>query len=211
MSPAPGANVRARRAAAERLAGRLARILGQAAATRRALVEREAELAAGVPILLESRSDDHLADRLAAVLRGGCEMMGCEAAGLYLLDAATRELKLRSCWNLPAERLSEPARPLQQATADLEALLGYAVVVADPVLRQLWRPPEDCAAAVCVPVANRALPLGTLWLFSTRPREFSDRDTQLAEMVAGRIAAELDRQMLVTELLARASRAATSP
>ena len=76
--------------------------------------------------------------RLEAVLRGGTEAVDCQAAALYLLDDATSQLKMRSCWGLPLDRLAAPARPLKGAVADLEALLGHAVVIEDTdVLRAL--------------------------------------------------------------------------
>jgi GAF domain-containing protein len=170
--------------------------------TRRALVEREAELATGVPLIV--RDDDALApslgERLESVLRGGAEAIGCQAAALYLLDSATSELKLRSSWGLPRRRLTEPARPLRPALADLEALLGHAVVLVEPALFDYWKVPEPgFPACVCVPVASPSMPLGTLWAFCDHAREFSDAQTNILEVVAGRIAADLERETLVDE------------
>ena len=53
------------------------------------------------------------------------------------------------------------------------------------------------AAAVCVPVSTPTIPLGTLWLFSSRTRDFTDQETNIVEIVAGRLAAELEREMLL--------------
>jgi serine phosphatase RsbU (regulator of sigma subunit) len=164
--------------------------------TRAALRQREAELAAGVPVVPHSDEEGHLARRLEAVLRGGADAVGCQAAGLYLLDEATTQLKLRSAWGLPFDRLTAPARPLQGATADLEAMLGHAVVLDDSMIMRHWNPPEDFPAAVCVPVASPTTVLGTLWVFADQRRDFSDRDTNMLEVVAGRIAADLEREMM---------------
>ena len=70
-------------------------------AARHALRQREAELATFVPVVVRADETPSLATRLEAVLRGGAEAIGCQAAGLYLLDPATTELKLRSSWGLP--------------------------------------------------------------------------------------------------------------
>src|SRR5690606_24574844 len=126
-------------------------------ATRQAVWEREAEIATGVPLVL--RDDDSrapsLAQRLESVLKGGAEAIGCQAAALYLLDAATTELKLRSSFGLPRRRLLDPARPLRPALADLEALLGHAVVMNEPALFDYWKVPEQgFRSAVCVPVSS---------------------------------------------------------
>ncbi len=189
---------------ARSLASTLSGMLGELMQTRHALWQREAELAACVPVVLhtdEQRTDKqtHLAARLEAVLRAGAEAVGCQAAALYLLDESTSELKLRSSWGLPFDRLTAPARPLQGAVADLEALLGHAVVIRDTDLMRYWKVPEDFPAAVCVPIFTPSTLLGTLWVYCNRTRDFDDRQTNVLEVVAGRLAADLEREMLMRE------------
>ncbi len=167
--------------------------------TRRALREREAELAACVPVVPHPNEGAHLAARLEAVLRGGAEALGCQAAAVYMLDAATTALKLRACWGLPAERLLAPARRLAEAIADLEALSGHAVAIEQPASAAAWRLPEAFAAALCVPISTPTVPLGTLWLFCRQPRPFTHKDQQIAEIVAGRLAADLERHAMLVE------------
>ena len=184
-------------AQARPLALALAGLLGEMNRLRRALWEREAELAAGVPVASRPDEEPHLAERLESVLKGGAEAVGCSAAALYLLDETTSALKLRAAFGLPQERLLAPARPLRGSVADLEALVGHAVVLEDTTLLPHWRCPEDFPAAVCVPVASPTLPLGTLWVFSESTRDFSPEETNLIEIVAGRLAADLEREMLL--------------
>jgi len=172
---------------------------------RRALVEREAELAAGVPLVPHPEEPEHLANRLEAVLRGGAQAVDCHAAALYLLDEATSKLKLRSCWGLPLDRLTAPPRPLQGAVADLESLLGHAVVLEDVPMMHHWRAPEEFAAAVCVPISTSTTILGTLWMFSNAKRDFTASQTNIVEVVAGRVAADLEREMLWQEGFAAAA------
>ncbi len=188
--------------AAGALGGALARLFNELAATRGALRQREAELAVGVPTIGRSGESSNLAERLEAVLRGGVEAVGCQAAAMYLLDQSTTELKLRSSWGLARRRLIEPPRPLNDSLADLEALLGHAVVLTDQTLFDHWRVPEaQFAAAVCVPVSTAAIPLGTLWIYSTSARDFSDSETNMIEVVAGRLASDLEREVLVEDAL----------
>ena len=194
-------------AQAKDLAHAIATLWGELYATRQALRNREAELAAGVPLVSRPDEPQHLSTRLEAVLRGGAEAIGCQAAALYMLDAATTELKLRSSWGLPQRRLLEPARPLRGAVADLEAMLGHAVVLSDRTMFEVWNAPQDFASAVCVPVSSPSIPLGTLWVFSGEPRDFSDAQTNLVEMIAGRLAADLEREMLLTQQKTQRSQA----
>src|SRR5262249_7649630 len=65
-----------------------------------------------------------------------------------------------------------------------------------------WRAPEKFPAALCVPVSTPTNPLGTLWFFSDHERDFTDTHTGLAELTAGRIAAELDRAALIAACVA---------
>jgi hypothetical protein len=190
---------------ATQLAGAVGKMWSELVATRHALAQREAELASGVPIVVRPSDDESppMATRLEAVLRAGAQAIGCEAAALYLLDAATTELKLRASWGLPRRRMTEPARELRGALADLEALLGHAVVSNDERLYSYWKVPEPgYAACVCVPLLSQSMPLGTLWAFASRPRDFSDAQTNILEVVAGRVVAELERGALVAEALA---------
>lgn len=185
--------------AAQQLAASVAGLLSELARARHALWLREAELAAAVPVIPHRCEQAHLAERLEAVLRAGAEAVGFQAAGLYLLDEATTQLKLRSCWGLPRERLEAPARPLRGAVADLEALLGHAVVLTDPTLLHTWRCPEHFPTAVCLPVSSPTTLLGTLWFFSVRRRDLGPPQTSVLEVVAGRVAAELEREVLLAE------------
>ena len=181
------------------LALSLANLLSEQARLRRTLWEREAELAAGVPVAARPDDSEHLATRLAAILKGGADAVGCQAAGLYVLDETTTTLKLRAAHNLPQERLLQPARLLRGAMADLEALVGQAVVLEDTSVLPHWKCPEDFPAAVCVPVAGSSMPLGTLWLFADTNRDFTSEQTNLIEIIAGRIAADLEKEMLLAE------------
>ena len=128
---------------AQAMASALSQTVGELLETRQALWQREAELAAGVPLIPHPEEQQHLATRLEAVLRAGAEAVDAQAAALYLLDEATTELKLRSAWGLPFNRLVDGPRPLKGAVADLEALLGHAVVLSEPGMAQTWRVLEE--------------------------------------------------------------------
>lgn len=184
---------------ARAMASALGGMLNELMEARHAVWQREAELAAGVPLVPHCDEEKHLAERLEAVLKGGAEAVGCHAAALYLLDEATTELKVRSRWGLPFDRLTAPARPLQGELADLEALLGHAIVLEDTEVMRHWKVPEDFPAAVCLPVSTPTTLLGTVWFYCTEQRNFNDREVNILEVVAGRLAADLEREMLMRE------------
>ncbi|MEO8496320.1 MAG: SpoIIE family protein phosphatase [Planctomycetota bacterium] len=187
---------------ADQLADAISDLFARLDTLQTAVWHREAELAIGVPVSPKRQEEEHLAARLEVMLRNGADAAGCCAAGLYLLDGATSELKLRACWGLPKDRFLEPARPLADAFAELEALIGHAVVLEDVSRVPHWKTPEPFPAALCVPVASPTDPLGTIWFFADSVRDFSDQEIHLAEIVAGGIAAELQREVLLAECLA---------
>lgn len=184
---------------AAELAGAMALLAGDLYRAEHALWLREGELATLVPVRPHADDAGQVAARLEAVLASGAQAVGCYGAGLYLLDADTTHLKLRSCWGLPRTRLADPPRPLSGALADLEALLGHAVVLDAPGMFELWRAPLESPVAVCVPVSTATVPLGTLWMFAQAGRTLGDRELGVIEVVAGRLAAELERQTLLVE------------
>jgi phosphoserine phosphatase RsbU/P len=185
----------------EDLASSIRQIVQNLQQTRVALWHREAELAAGVPVTMHPDEQQHLAVRLEAVLKAGAQAVGCQAAAAYLLDESSRHLKLRACWGLPTSRFLDPPRPLRGAVADLEALVGHAVALEDTLLLADWNVPEEFRSAICVPISTPTTPLGTLWMFSDQPRRFSQDHSNLLEIVAGRIAADLEREMLLQQAL----------
>ncbi len=179
----------------------LNQVLGELQTAQHALWQREAELAAAPIHDLEPRrrADEHLAKRLEAILRGAANATGCQAAAIYMLDDDTSQLKLRSSFGLPASRYEFPPRSLRGSVADLEALIGHAVVLEETLSLENWQAPEPCKAAICVPISTPATPLGTLWLFSEEPRSFEPSDSYVAELTAGRVAVELERERLLSE------------
>jgi hypothetical protein len=184
---------------ASRLAAAIAELVNGRLLTETALWQREAELATCVPVVARPDEAELLAERLQAVLKAGVDSLGCHAAGLYVLDADTTQLKLRSMWGLPRAALLKSPRLLSAAMADLEALSGHAVVLEKAALADVWSLPESFPAAICVPVSTPSVPLGTLWIYSEGERPFSDAEVNLAEVIAGRLAAELEREMLLTD------------
>jgi sigma-B regulation protein RsbU (phosphoserine phosphatase) len=182
---------------AEELAEGLSRLVEEWRDACEALRAREAELATCVSMTLRPEDAKAMSHRLEWVLKSGAGAVGCQAAGLYLLDPETTHLKLRASWGLPEKRLLDPPRSLQGATAELEALLGHAVVLEDARLLPHWQAPEDFPSAACVPVSSPTTPLGVLWVFCERQRDFSAAQTNLLEIVAGRLASDLERDVLL--------------
>ncbi|MBQ7814296.1 MAG: GAF domain-containing protein [Thermoguttaceae bacterium] len=183
------------------LAEALATTLGENYRWRTELVEREAELAvAATPNVEPTDESARLASRLRDVLKTGAKALGgFDAAALYLLDDETTKLKIRALWGLPTDRFLDPPRPLRGSRADVEALLGSAVVLNEAYLAEAWKAPEDFDCSLCVPVASETTILGTIWFFSNQKREIETRELETLELIAGRVVAELEKETLRQE------------
>lgn len=183
------------------LAETLATTLGENYRWRAELVAREAELAVEATTNVELNDDGaRLASRLRDVLKTGAKALGgFDAAALYLLDDETTRLKIRALWGLPTDRFLDPPRPLRGARADVEALLGSAVVLNEAYLAEAWKAPEDFDCSLCVPVASETTILGTIWYFSNQKKEIETRELETLELIAGRIVAELEKEKLRQE------------
>lgn len=141
---------------------------------------------------VDASRQEKLDQRLTAVLRGLVAGFACDAADFYLLNAASNELVLRSHYHVEEGEPGEARRTLAEARADVTAMAGSAIVLEDDVQVAGWPVPVWCGAAICLPVASDETIHGTLWLYSSQPRAFADAELELAEVVAGRLAVELE-------------------
>ncbi|MDO4558968.1 MAG: SpoIIE family protein phosphatase [Planctomycetia bacterium] len=143
--------------------------------------------------------------RMKTILHEATDQLGCDAAALYLIDPKETFLQLEAMWGLPAERFSDPTRPLRYARADLSALLGGSVAFTETRRRPAsssesespfvlsWNSPEpEYPSSICARVSTATQTLGTLWVFSREIREFTDTERFLWEQVASRVGVELE-------------------
>ena len=157
-----------------------------------------AELATAIPVV--HRNDGTLAKLLNSLLLTAADALNCSQAALYILDDATAYLTQRCAVGFDAVDMLQEPRQLSSAKADLEALIGHAVTVKDAEQLQHWNVPQRCRSAVCIPVSSSTTPLGTLWVFSPETRDFSADETNILEIVAGRIAAELEKEAVLRQI-----------
>ena len=183
------------------LAQTLGRLINDVADARRTAETLASEIALTSPFPARKQTRGNLNQRLQSVLQALVDSMECEAAVMYMLDDATSELRIRSMWGLSIESLSAPPRILETAKADLEAMLGHAVTISDGHMFDLWSVPErEYESAACVPLATATTILGTVWIFDDKPRAFEDRELNLIEVLAGRLAVEIEHAALVGEV-----------
>lgn len=135
-----------------------------------------------------SQSSQSATKTFAALVEMCAGLAECQAAVMYLIDDSNQQLTVTASWGLDASQQAE-SRPLRGARVDLEVLLGHVVTVHKssrfPVQGRF-------KSAVCLPLANEDLPLGTLWVFSKRKRSFTEEELVSTELVAERLAREVN-------------------
>lgn len=181
----------------ERLVECLDQLLAELQQTRLKLYGAQAELATQIPVAFSPDDSYRIAELLASLLNTSAESMQCERAALYLLDDTTEWLKMRSSIGLDGKHIENDERLLATCVADIEAMAGHAIVVTDPEQGMIWNVPEPCQAAVCVPISSSTTILGTMWVFSDDMRDYSRQEVNILEIIAGRIAAELEREAVI--------------
>lgn len=162
---------------------------------------QEAQLATTIGLSIRAEESEMLAGRMQECLKRVTMQTVSDAAAVYLLDDNTSELKMRSCWGLSSSALAKPARPLRGALADLEALMGNAVLLENTAFAPEWNCPEKFQAALCLPIGTPHAPHGTLWLWSDHVRDFSTLDIEAAKAACDMILADIQRSVLTEEVL----------
>jgi sigma-B regulation protein RsbU (phosphoserine phosphatase) len=161
---------------------------------------QEAELATAVGVTSHSDRQRETADRLESILDSVGRSIGAVAGAIYLLDDDTSTLKMRSSIGLPKTRLTAPPRELRGSLADLEALLGNAVLLSDIEMMRDWPSPEPFASALVVPIGSSTMPHGTMWFWSENTRSYSATEVEVANLAAGRVMSEIEQSILGQEI-----------
>ncbi len=190
-------------AAAWRLMEQIDGLLTKLDASEATIERQEAQLATSLGVSIRHDESEVLAARLVESLHRAAELTGSDAAALYLLDETTSELKMRSCWGMSSCALGKPPRALRGALADLEALMGNAVLLENTALAPEWACPEDYAAGLCIPIGSPTMPHGTLWLWSDHVRDFSAADIDAGKAASDKILVDIERSVLADEVLRR--------
>lgn len=169
--------------------------------TEQVIERQEAQMATSVGVSIRKDEGELLNERLAESLKRAVEQTGSDAAALYLLDESTSQLNMRCCDGLPTSALAKDPRELRGSLADLEALMGNAVLIEDTSLAKEWNCPENFAAAMCLPIGTPTMPQGTIWLWSNHLRDFEAHDIEIAKAAADKILVDIERSVLAEEVL----------
>jgi phosphoserine phosphatase RsbU/P len=137
---------------------------------------------------------------LEEYLRLCAELSGFQQAAFFLLSPDARELNLRAVRGLRPADVPIPRRQIETMPPDRTAFDagGFAINVSGESAYRRWLP-DGCRSGLCLPVNCEGGPAGSLWLFDRRRREIDDDALPVVRRMAGRIAAVLERVVLLHE------------
>ncbi len=160
------------------------------------------ELGSQCVVGLHRDSLDRLTQFLNQLITVAAQQTGYDAAAAFVIDDHQQRLIQRiGVGNLFRQTLGS-SRLISDSRADQQALLGSLVVMGSVSATAQWGCPVAARSAVCLPVSSMSQLLGTLWLVSSTQRlEPSSEQTNLLELVAGRIASEWERLALAQHIL----------
>ncbi len=150
------------------------------------------------PRLSETHRRAIFVDRQERILQGTGGLFDAFAVEAWFLDEQSTQLIRRFAWE-QSEHITLDSAPRTLATSDtdLVALAGGAVVLEKPEEVLEWPIPRRAASTICLPIASDTEIHGTLWIYLDRQREFTDQELEIVEIVAGRLAVEVERDQLL--------------
>jgi len=189
------------KSAAMRLAESAAKLAEELDKNREAMRLQEAELASRAPLLGGEFDRTRVADRIEKTLAEATAACHCDAAAIYTLDEDTQQLKTRSVFGLPPQRLESKPRALRGSRGDLEALVQGVVLIdklksSSPInatnSADDWNCPEPkFRSGICASIQSDDIPIGTLWLFAKQNQSFGIAESAAARLAAKHVSLEL--------------------
>lgn len=140
-----------------------------------------------------------LGDSVRELLSAAIRLSGYESSSFYGLNSSTDRLKLRFAHGIQASDLPANQRELSSSWLDLEALSrGYSFIERRSQADDLWLP-RNAKVGLALGIQSDSVPLGTMWVYDSRPHSFPDHELKPLQAVAGQLALVLERIVLLHE------------
>ncbi len=179
------------------LADTIADLLNRLCTSTRRLEVRNDDVSTLVHLGMAVPGQDNLAWALTQVLKAAVQLTTTRSAAFFLLTPDTKRLKLRAVYQLGAAQVPHTERHLGDSSADLTALgSGPVELVSGEGSAEAFLP-DGYRVGMCVGVQSETMPIGTLWVYDRRSREFTDRDRHVLQSISRQIAAVLERVALL--------------
>ncbi len=136
---------------------------------------------------------------LSELLTAATQLSESRGAAFFLLNPNTQSLRLRAVFQMGMDVIPLPTRELRSGQPDLLTLTAGPVVLKQDDPQGAVFLPSDCESALCVPVMAENAPLGTIWVYDRRHRDYTDRQIHVLHSIAIQTAAVLERMVLLRE------------
>jgi diguanylate cyclase (GGDEF)-like protein len=137
---------------------------------------------------------------LARIAELICQLIGAKACSVMLLDADRQRLLAKAAYGLRTERMQSLSFRIGEGVAGWVVARGepalIADVTADPRFAVLPGNQTPIASMVCVPLLARGERVGVVTATSDRPGAFDADHLELARLVAGTIALDIENVRL---------------
>lgn len=144
---------------------------------------------------------------LEIVVKTIAQAIGADAAGLRLLDEETGQLNLKATFGLSDAYINKGPVTLGESTLNVRALNGEAIVVEDMRTEPHFKryhaeiAREGLVSNLTIGLTHKDKGIGTLRIYSKKPRTFSPADISTAQTVAAQSAAAIVNARLYAEAL----------
>ncbi len=145
------------------------------------------------------REGTDLPRTMSDLLTAAAQLTESWGAAFFLLNPNTHSLRLRAVFRQGTETIPLTTRELRAGQPDFQALIEGPIVVQRQDSHAARLLPTDAQSALCVPVMAENVPLGTMWVYDRRQREFIDRQIHVLQSIAIQTATVLERMVLLRE------------
>jgi GAF domain-containing protein len=174
----------------------IASLMSRQAQAERALLEKRQTSTTVSHVGCSLRPGMGLGENVRELLAAAVRLSGYQSASFYTLNPSTDRLKLRFVHGIQAHNLPMGQRELASSWLDLEALSrGYSFIERKSQSDDQWLP-RDAKSGLAFGVQSDLIPLGTLWIYDSRPRSFPDHELKLLQDVANQLALALERERI---------------
>ncbi len=149
-------------------------------------------------------SDLYLEDMLKLIVTLTANVMKVKICALWLLDAKTRELRIRATQALSREYLKERSLKLGEGIVGLVAKEKKAIAILDVLKDKRYKEKklaekEGLVSMVSVPMLVKKKVIGVINCYTTSPYKFTQADKDLLITIANQAAVAIEN----TELLVK--------
>ena len=142
-----------------------------------------------------------LSEVLKQTVRLTADAMDVKACSLRLLDEGEKNLELVAAYGLSDAYVNKGPVKLEKSLIDREVMKGRVLAIADATEDSRWQYPEEARkegirSVLSSPLSVKGKTIGTIRVYTTEPRDFTDREIRFLSALASQAALSIDNAKL---------------